>query len=218
MSPLHTPTREELPELVDWAKGIARQLGALCGQLYDVAGLISAALGGLYEALGQYDPARGVLFKTFARARVAGEVRDAIAIERKRAGRERLVGDVLFDAPEGAEPAHETAQAFFLYCLAAELDAGGDAGCLRREAYTALHRAIAPLPAPVKRLLHLRYWEGLGWKEVGAGGGVSEERAKWEDRKLRAYLKVVLGMGDDAGPPDPGAKVVRLRPPARKRR
>jgi RNA polymerase sigma factor (sigma-70 family) len=216
--PLHHPTREELPELVRWAKRVAQALGKLSRQLYDVAALISAALGALDEALGTYDPTRGVPFKSFARARVAGEVRDAMKAEKRRTDREVLLEDALLDRADGAEPAHEAMDAFLLYCVAAEIDAGGEAGCLRKEAYAALHRAIAPLAPAIKRLLHLRYWEGLAWKDVGAGIGLSEQGAKDEDRKLRAHLKAVLGLREDAAPIGPGGRVVTLRPPARRRR
>lgn len=199
MSSAGHPTRAELRELVSWAKGIARALGKLSRQLYDEAALNGAALQGLHAALGRYDPARGVGFKLFARARIAGQVRRTIKAERRRADREELLGDVLLDLPDGAEPASEAVNAFFLYCVAAEIDAGGEAACLRREAYAALHREIAPLAPQTKRLLRLRYGEGLPWKEVGAAVGLGEQAAKDEDRKLRARFAAVLLAGEGPG-------------------
>ena len=204
-----SPTREEIPGLVLWAGRIALALGTCSGKRYDDAELAGAALRGLRDALGKYDPSRGAAFKTYAGARIRGEVRDALKDMRTRAAREVQ----LEEGPDGDDPL----SAFAVTCFAEEIGAGGEAGLLRRETYAALHRALGPLAPEEQRLIELRYWDGLTWKEVSAALGISEQAAWDLDRKLRAQLKAALLARDKDEAGRLGGRVVPLSRPPRKK-
>jgi len=189
------PEGESLPDLVRWTTRIARALAALHGQGRHADDLVGAARLSLHQTLSAFDPGRGVLFKVYARTRITFAVLDAIQAEQRHAE--------LFDEALRALGDEDAVEAFVVGRGVIEIQ-GGDAGLLRREAHASLRREMALLPAAGRRLLELRYWQGLSRPAVAKALGMPESTVKDHERKLVARLGATLrALEGESHPPRP---------------
>jgi RNA polymerase sigma factor (sigma-70 family) len=188
--------REELEALVTSAVRTARALHRLRGARCRVEDLTDVALKALCDALRTHDEA-GAPLKYHVRRRVVGELLDAIASERKRGHREILVDDLSRPLPPGAEDDGDA------LARAAGLDArilDPEGNLLTHEGRELVRREVLALPKDERRLMELRHWQELPWKEVSRRLGVPVRTAQDHEAKIRVKLKAKLRAWYD-GPP-----------------
>jgi RNA polymerase sigma factor for flagellar operon FliA len=196
------PDRELLRRHAPLLERCARRLAARTGYAVSPDDLWSAGALGLLDAARRYDPTRDVRFETFAEHRVRGAMLDEMRRmdhlpRRLRAGLERIerersrLGQALGREPEAAEiagslglPPEEVAEALqlMLPVVPVEEDLLRDrgpapddtlAGAQLRDRVVA---AIEALPERLRILLALYYDEGLTYREIAKGMGISEPR------------------------------------------
>jgi RNA polymerase sigma factor (sigma-70 family) len=82
--------------------------------------------------------------------------------------------------------------AAYLQCAGEDHRAHGEARLLRQEASEQLHEAVERLPPEDRRLVELRYFQGLEWKQVALELGLPERTVKDHDLKIRRRLRAHL--------------------------
>jgi RNA polymerase sigma factor (sigma-70 family) len=178
--------------LVAWARRLGSNLAIASGAAYwvdEAAHVANAALG---EALLRYEEELGQL-KPFAAKIIARAVNKALKKEKKRREWEVSLEDA--GAPEpvhpeyvGEEIARGVVGDVFAFYVADELNTNGEATVLRRELWGTLYALVAELPPRLRKLVELRYWAGLSWKEVAMALRVTERGAQGIDARVRERL------------------------------
>jgi RNA polymerase sigma factor (sigma-70 family) len=67
--------------------------------------------------------------------------------------------------------------------------AGPDHDVMRAQVFEALQAALGGLDDRHMRVVELRYWKGLIWKDVGKEMGISERHVKRLDEEIREHLE-----------------------------
>jgi RNA polymerase sigma factor for flagellar operon FliA len=183
---------EPFEALLPWAMGIGWRAAVRSGMLHmrdDFAGVAALAL---VRAHAGYDKEEGE-FRPFARAWVAGELRKAIKQEAEHLANEEPAADDDTDAVQPSAAAEELAgdivDALADYFVGEELRGGPDVQLITREAHTALRQEVERLPPEDRRLVELRYWEGLTWDRIAAELGVPKRTLQYGDARIRALLR-----------------------------
>jgi len=184
-----------LAELTPWALRIALAIAASRRQGEYRADLAQVALYALSRAIDAHDPAQGEI-KPFAAVWIRHEVHaaaDAWAGQGEH-------GEPLPPSLDIEERAHDVLEALLDLYVGEELRSDGEALYLRAEALDALRREIARLDAKDRRLVELRYWEDLTWKQVAKSIGIGEGTAKERDGIVRERLRKALLAWDRVRP------------------
>jgi RNA polymerase sigma factor for flagellar operon FliA len=171
----------------------------------------------LVESRPGYDKTRGP-FSVYAWKRVAGAVTKLL---RREVARGRTGLDDALDEAEGfrdtsdpfaAEDADDMA-VLKTWCRVltfrrvmgdtrVALQARPDDEALRAQVFQALRAALGGLDDRQMRVIELRYWKELTWKDVGAEMDLSERHVKRIDEEIRARLEGDLrGRGVEEAPP-----------------
>jgi RNA polymerase sigma factor (sigma-70 family) len=194
---------DETPLLLSLALRITRKLSRAHDLGHYEDELAGVALAALARALAGHDPAKGPV-RPFAAVWIAREVRHAIRDEQERAAVEVSLGEG--DDPEthpalrAAERAHDVVDTLLSVYLGEELRAQGEAALLMRETWAALHREVDRLAPDDRRLVELRYWRELPWKEVCAALGIAERTGRAWDQRIRERLQDALILLDRVRP------------------
>ena len=184
---------QELRLLLRWVLRVARRFAVVGGVLHWEDELVSIARSALARAYSAHDPAKGS-FKPFATQWVAGELKGAIEDERLHMKREGRSEDVepLHPALQAEALASDTIDALLYLYVGEDLSTNGEAAFLKEEAFAAVRDEVGRLPPNNRRLVELRYWEGLAWAEVGVELGMAERTAQEHDARIREQLQDML--------------------------
>lgn len=180
--------------LMSLAIRIARRLAAAGGVSDYTDELAGVACGAVASALAGHDPSIGSI-EPYAAAWIAGEVKGAIEKETKRREHEtplREGREIRHPALRAEELVRDVVDAGLSSYVDEELRANGEAGLFKSETWAALHREIDRLEPEDRRLVKLRYWDELTWKEVAARLGIAERTAQERDERIRDRLQVAL--------------------------
>jgi RNA polymerase sigma factor for flagellar operon FliA len=210
--------RARAAQWVPMASKIARVLAAVHDVDFYHDILRSTALEALTRTARRYDPARGVPFPSYAWSRISGAVWDAIKKEKRSPGFLAAV-----EAAEDIEDrsgwedtdeaivgqldgiAAELMEVFFMSSAGEEHRRNGEARLLQREAAARVNAGVARLDPEDRRLVELRYWQDLPWKEVAQHLGTPLRTVKDHDRKIRGRLEAELRAAEADGRPPPVA-------------
>jgi RNA polymerase sigma factor (sigma-70 family) len=205
-----------------WAQSIARAWAMICGMEYYLDDLRATALEALSKSAFKFDPSRNVPFRGFAWRGIVGAVVNAIKDQAREQRFEVALDAAAFfteEDPASSDTDEEriaqidgvtadAMDAFVLACGAQEDRMNGEAGLLEREAHAELKQAIARLPPEDRRLIQLRYWDELPWKDVAERLGLPERTAQDHEQKIRRHLRAALASGcPPAGHPPPRRQV-----------
>jgi RNA polymerase sigma factor (sigma-70 family) len=184
---------QELRLLLRWVLRVARRFAVVGGVLHYEDELVSIARSALARAYSAHDPGKGS-FKPFATQWVVGELQGAIEDERRHMKHEGHSEDVepLHPALRAEALAGDTIDALLYLYVGEDLRTNGEAAFLKEEAYAALREEVARLPPNDRRLVELRYWEGLTWAEVGVDLGMADRTAREHDARIREQLQDML--------------------------
>lgn len=156
----------------DLYPAVARFVGRRAGSRADAEDVVAQTFHRLLEALPRLDPARGSLLGyalTTARHLVD---------DQHRSGRAAVDGQDPAGLPEAVDPG-PTAQELLE----------------ERDAHGALRLAVAALPSESRRLLDLRFGDGLRHAQIAELTGVSEAAVKQRLSRLLRALRGALGGG-----------------------
>jgi RNA polymerase sigma factor (sigma-70 family) len=135
---------------------------------YALDELASWGIEGLLKAAERYDAARGAKFSTYAVQSIRWSMLHAVQRDQQRREREVVttfgVGDD--DTPEPA--------------------VDGD------EDRADMLEAIALLPADLREAVRLRFWSGLGYREMGSHLDISGQAASLRVRRATAVLRSMV--------------------------
>jgi RNA polymerase sigma factor (sigma-70 family) len=190
--------------LVPWALRMGVRIAARLDVAHCADDMGGEALYALSRAIDAYDRDEGELLH-FAAAWISRHVRREARKEKRREGVEVPLGagDEAGELPPSLdvdEQAHDVLEALLDLSVGEELRTGGDAGVLRAEAFDALRRAIAGLPANDRRLVELRYSEDLSWPDVAAALGIGVRTAQEHHERIRERLRRTLLAWDRVRP------------------
>ena len=179
--------------LLVWVRRFAQRLAASWRMTYWVDEAEHAANVALGKALLRYDgdPAE---VQAYAAPRVWRAVRRAMKVEKKRRAREVLLEDLharrrtMHGELVGEEIARAVVDDLFTAGVVEGVQTHGEAATFRREAYEALHAEIDRLKPRQRKLVELRYWGELTWKQVAREIGTGERRAQALDEEIREQL------------------------------
>ena len=152
--------------------------------------MYAEALWGLFEAARRYDPRAGASFRTFARRRIEGAIRDWMRTEdhmsvygRNRANAAGEAGAVMVSLDDDDELRESIADPNTLDPLGA---------VIADEERAPMALAIRRLPRRVQRVLRLRFVDGRTFVEIGRIMGYSESRGCQVVREARDALRANL--------------------------
>jgi RNA polymerase sigma factor for flagellar operon FliA len=128
--------------------------------------LRSAAWVGFLQAAARFQEGSGAALTTFAHQRIRGAVLDFARAERRHAGPESHRRVTARDEDERPAVTRVPAD-----------DRSPEAECLWHEARLAVRAALRSLPARLRLLIELRYYEELPLERIGERLGVSKSRA-----------------------------------------
>jgi RNA polymerase sigma factor (sigma-70 family) len=204
--------RDLARRFVPWARGIAVTRAVLYRRFNDVDEIVASALERLSRAAAGFeasDPAcEEEEFKAYAHKWVAGGAINVIDGENRHLGRpRRAMLQAATDAIGGGSGAHETADEAIdeLDRIAADAMEGWRLGCAAEERHHGhatellhpnerldLDAALAELDPDDRRLVDLRYYDGLSWEEVSDALDVPEGTLKARDARIRKALRKKL--------------------------
>jgi len=153
---------------------MTRVVRILAGKLYsrlprncgiDMADLVQAGSVGLLQAARTYEPEKGTPLAGYAKFRIRGEMLDAV---RKNAENARLCVSSMANGAEtkGVED-HGSAKR----------DLSPQSSLLRSERNALIRAEMSRLPGKYRRVIKLRYLDGLTHREIGGILNVNESRA-----------------------------------------
>ncbi|MFO0758593.1 MAG: sigma-70 family RNA polymerase sigma factor [Byssovorax sp.] len=190
-----------------WARKVAMSMVLVYGVLHLRDDLVSTALLALLSASESFDPTRGVSFAAYAHRRVAGAVLDGIGKELRHLA--FLRAPMLQAPPPSGEAPRDDERidatvarvdailasamdAACLRCMGEDLRGEGEARLLERDAFEKLHGALEDLPPAERRLIELRYFQGLEWRQVAEALHLPERTVKDHDQKIRVRLRKAM--------------------------
>lgn len=200
-----TPEQRALVEQhVGWARGIALARAALYRRFHDRDELVGAALEGLSRAACAFDPSRGTSFQAFAWKWVTGAIVGEIDGEARHLGRLRqrmvraapeIIGEGTPHEATADEAIDEIDRIAAALMEDGWLHAAGDeqaADLVPRALLADLKDALAALEAEDRRLVELRYFSEMPWRDVAQALGIPVGTAKDRDQRVRAVLRKKL--------------------------
>lgn len=209
--------RELAARYAPWARRIAISLVVIydVGHLRD--DLVGTALLTLSRVAESFDPSRGWRFETFAYKRIAGEVLDEIGKELRHLTflRAPMLDASLRSPGDGSDTGEvnpeesieaslakidailaDAMSAAVFGCMGEDRRSNGEARLIEHQADARLRGALGLLSPEERRLVELRYFEGLAWTQVALALDLPERTAKDRDHKIRRHLRACLDERD----------------------
>ena len=174
-------TREELIERhLPLVRSVARRYADRGEPLED---LVQVGAVGLIKAVDRYDPHRGVTLGAYAAPTIEGEIRNHL---RDRGTLIRLPRDAAHEAPARYPLPLETAAALWP-------DAAAERGLARGEDRALLAGGLRRLPRRERRILELRFVDGLTQRGIAQTLGISQVHVSRLLRQSLGKLRAEIG-------------------------